>query len=697
MGNIASATPQNRLQNSEIPSAEFVASQPIAAGSETTASPLVSQIIPESHLLQTDSPSTHLPHVGSIQIPPLEPPNVPQILQSNRNPPFLYGDHDQELETILGDINSAPRTDGVFLLPNTFPSATLTGSRTHSNNLQLPQLCQARTDAYWEEFRNRGLQIQESSGELADQLVTTNSHGAGAYLPQVSSSSMHALLANLRDIPNMQPQENLIDSESEILSSPPFGTTAIIESGDTQSIAQRTRSRDEMEDALDDYNERRERRNTIRRLELASSEFSTSLRDAMQLSATQLDRLALELPEMTREQINGDWQRFRNRGLRRRNRIARLLNPGSPSVSQRTRSGILRSQENDGRGAGQHSANFYAGDNILVDDPDFESMESDYDVPVEALPMPIFEFLGAQDVPELHLDNPFHFPISPPQASDMINPAPVIESTLPPVGPRTAQRVTIIIRQARTLAENGAPETLTQEQRVRDLMPVITEIIRQISAGRNFTNLPPNFRLQNDLHQNLSDANDGSDYGYLANLEAIFGPVIPVNSSQVDINEQVPTLLYSADRSLASAIETAETHVSSETETTILPDFSTSLVPELSTSVANEVPILHISSPSLASSELSASVGSEMPSILTNLSSYSTSLPSIDSESTLIESDAETHIPMSTHCLNELLSDTAHKCNICLSDYELNDSLRVLGCLHGFHRECLDNVIAGLI
>lgn len=37
--------------------------------------------------------------------------------------------------------------------------------------------------------------------------------------------------------------------------------------------------------------------------------------------------------------------------------------------------------------------------------------------------------------------------------------------------------------------------------------------------------------------------------------------------------------------------------------------------------------------------------------------------------------------------------DTVNECRICLSQFESNETLRTLPCLHRFHRDCIDNWI----
>jgi len=37
--------------------------------------------------------------------------------------------------------------------------------------------------------------------------------------------------------------------------------------------------------------------------------------------------------------------------------------------------------------------------------------------------------------------------------------------------------------------------------------------------------------------------------------------------------------------------------------------------------------------------------------------------------------------------------DTVNECRICLSQFEPNETLRTLPCLHRFHRDCIDNWI----
>ncbi|KAI8910121.1 hypothetical protein EDD86DRAFT_204578 [Gorgonomyces haynaldii] len=104
---------------------------------------------------------------------------------------------------------------------------------------------------------------------------------------------------------------------------------------------------------------------------------------------------------------------------------------------------------------------------------------------------------------------------------------------------------------------------------------------------------------------------DEMDYEFLSRLDDIFGPVIPSNADQRDIDAQIPILNFSHDPDKRKIKTTTE---------------------------------------------------------------Y------VDEENAFV--------PL---CLDDLLSDTICKCNICLQDYEDDEPLRILKCRHGFHQQCLDN------
>ena len=54
------------------------------------------------------------------------------------------------------------------------------------------------------------------------------------------------------------------------------------------------------------------------------------------------------------------------------------------------------------------------------------------------------------------------------------------------------------------------------------------------------------------------------------------------------------------------------------------------------------------------------------------------------------------NVPSSTSNSDKAVSEDA-ECRICLSQFQRNDTLRTLPCLHKFHRDCIDNWIQVLV
>jgi hypothetical protein len=45
---------------------------------------------------------------------------------------------------------------------------------------------------------------------------------------------------------------------------------------------------------------------------------------------------------------------------------------------------------------------------------------------------------------------------------------------------------------------------------------------------------------------------------------------------------------------------------------------------------------------------------------------------------------------LSTSAEGEVMENCVEKCLICLDDYEEDSEVRILGCRHAFHRDCVD-------
>ncbi|KAJ3101917.1 nucleolar pre-ribosomal-associated protein 1 [Phlyctochytrium planicorne] len=184
-----------------------------------------------------------------------------------------------------------------------------------------------------------------------------------------------------------------------------------------------------------------------------------------------------------------------------------------------------------------------------------------------------------------------------------------------------------------------------------------------------------------------------TDYEELLRLAELIGPARPRNASREDVEEQLPIVKWYPISHETSESGQAKTHISDlhihDTAQDTVTDRS-EVEPILEDDGAFTVPDRPIALGLI-------SMEDETPTLDDHVgagANEGNGIEDAEEVGTAFYGRQKDHTssPPARLGVQDLLASTREKCTICLFPYELDDSLRILNCCHGFHAECIDQV-----